>query len=237
LQHSFGYILNQRPFRDTSVLVDLFTQDYGRIRCVARPAKKRGKIIKGNLEPFRYLKLQWTGKGDLQTLIEADERGRHKIPPSELMLGIYLNELLLLLTRQHVAQPELFSAYKYTLHKLSDPQINQHIMMRFEVYLLACLGYPLSVDANAVSDEKIDSAIHQKMRYRFTQENGLERVAQPVRAQTNEILITAELLAALGDMQNMTDKQWKALRQFLDAVFKQMSPRTIHSRRLLKRLT
>ena len=237
MQHSFGYILNQRPFRDSSVLVDLFTEDYGRIRCVARPAKKRGKIIKGNLEPFRYLKLQWTGKGDLQTLTEADERGRHKIPASELMLGIYLNELLLLLTRQHVAQPELFSAYKYTLHKLSDSRINQHIMMRFEVYLLACLGYPLVLDDDALFAEKLDSAINHKMRYRFTQENGLERVAQSVTTQTSEIFINAEVLAALADMQSMSDKQWKALRHFLDAVFKHLSPRVIHSRRLLKRLT
>lgn len=242
MQHSFGYILNQRPFRDTSVLVDLFTEDYGRIRCVARPAKKRGKIIKGNLQPFRYLKLQWTGKGDLQTLTEADERGRHNIPASELMLGIYLNELLLLLTRQHVAQPELFSAYKYTLHKLSDPLINQHIMMRFEVYLLACLGYPLRRDKKGKAAENLDSAIHQKMRYRFTQENGLEHVellvdTTSVDTNRNDIIINADLLDALGDMQTMTDKQWQSLRLFLDAVFKRMAPRTIHSRRLLKRLT
>ena len=232
MQQSFAYILNQRPFRDTSVLLDLFTEDYGRIRCVARPAKKRGKIIKGNLEPFRYLKMQWTGRGDLQTLTEADERGRHPIPSSELMLGIYLNELLLLLTRQHVVQPALFSAYKYTLHKLSDPLVNQHIMMRFEVYLLASLGYPLSIDEN------LDSAISQKMRYRFTQENGLEAYGS---TDSNDIesgiIIDASLLAGLADMQNMSDAQWRSLRVFLDKVFNALAPGKIHSRRLLKPLS
>ena len=127
------------------MLVDIFSEDYGRICCVARPAKKRGKIVKGNLEPFRYLNIQWIGKGDVQTLTEADERGRHNVPPSEMLLGLYLNELLLLLTRQHVVLPDIFKAYKYTLHKLSDPLINKQIVMRFELYLLQSLGYPIQL--------------------------------------------------------------------------------------------
>ena len=145
MQQSFGYILNQRPFRDNSVLVDIFTEDYGRICCVARPAKKRGKILKGSLEQFRYLKLQWLGKGNVQTLIDADERGRHNIPASEMMVGLYLNELILLFTTQHNPQADLFSAYKYTLHKLSDPLVNRQVLMRFELYLLTILGYPFDL--------------------------------------------------------------------------------------------
>ena len=62
MYQSFAYILNRRPFRDTSLLLDIFTEDFGRICCVARPAKKRGKIVKAHTEPFRYLHLQWIGK-------------------------------------------------------------------------------------------------------------------------------------------------------------------------------
>jgi len=146
MEQSFAYILNRRPFRDSSLLVDIFTEDYGKICCVARPAKKRGKVLKGHTEPFRYLNIQWIGKGDVQTLTEADERGRHNIPASELMLGIYINELLLLFTQPHVPQNDLFNAYKYTLHKIGDEQINQQILMRFEIYLLQSLGYSLDID-------------------------------------------------------------------------------------------
>ena len=163
---SFGYILNYRPFRDNSLLFDIFTEDYGRICCVARPAKKRGKILKGSLEPFRYLHLQWIGKGDVQTLTEADERGRHAIPPSEMMMGLYLNELLLLLMQQHSPLPELFVAYKYTLHKLKNPEINKQIMMQFELYLLSSLGLPIVAQT--------DEAISAKMRYRFSVEEGIK---------------------------------------------------------------
>ena len=233
MNHSFGYILNRRPFRDTSMLVDIFTEDYGRICCVARPAKKRGKIVKGNLEPFKYLNVQWLGKGDVQTLTEVDERGRHSIPPSELMLGIYLNELLLLLSRQHVAMPELFSAYKYTLHKLGDKDINKQIMMQFEVYLLATLGYSLTLQT--------DEVINPKMRYRFSQNDGLltdyDSLIQENGYQDyypNDLKINGDLLIALQDLKSMSVSEWGQLRQLLDAIFAMLAPRQINARKLLK---
>lgn len=229
MPQSFGYILNQRPFRDASFLVDIFTEDYGRICCVARPAKKRGKLIKGNLEPFRYNHLHWIGKGDVQTLTEADERGRHTIPPSELMLGIYLNELLLLLTRPHVAMSELFSAYKYTLHKLGDVQINRQMMIRFELYLLSVLGYPL--------ERQTDQKIQPKMHYLLSRNEGLVEQAESAEDRLsllNNEPITGELLLALKDLSLMSELQWQQTRTFLDATFYSLSPRRIHSRQLLK---
>lgn len=228
---SYGYILNRRPFRENSLLLDIFTEDFGRICCVARPAKKRGKILKGNLEPFRYLFLQWTGKGDVQTLTEADERGRHTIPPSEMMLGLYLNELILLLTRQHVSIPELFSAYKYTLHKMGDTTINRHIMMRFEVYLLACLGYSLDLDNHEISQTK--EAISKEIRYCFSLDSGLTSISQDTIKDASTIEVTSDLLLALQDIQNMQESHWKQLRHFLDRVFILLAPRTINSRKLL----
>lgn len=222
---SFGYILNNRPFRDNSLLVDIFTEEFGRICCVARPAKKHGKILKGSLEPFRYLHLQWVGKGDVQTLTEADERGRHTIPASEMMMGLYLNELLLLLTQVHAPQSALFSAYKYTLHKLGDPEINKQIMMRFELYLLASLGLPIEVQSN--------EAISPEIRYRFCLEGGIMLSNNDGNAQTRSVKISGDLLIALQDIQNLQDEHWKQLRVFLDTVFLYLSPRTINSRKLL----
>jgi len=229
LQQSFAYILNQRPFRDSSVLLDIFSEDFGRLCCIARPAKKRGKVLKGCLEPFRYLHLQWIGKGDVQTLIEADERGRHTIPASEMMMGLYINELILLFTRQHVAFPELFSAYKYTLHKIAGPMINQQILMRFELYLLACLGYPIGSSEN----EHYKKDIKQEVNYLFTQENGLQKILDSNKSHHNDITIEGNLLLALNDIKSMNEKHWSQLRRFLDRVLSQLAPRPIHSRKLL----
>ena len=224
MPNSFAYILNSKPFRENSLLLDIFTEDYGRICCVARPAKKRGKILKGTIQSFRYLQIQWIGKGDVQTLTDANERGRHTIPPSEMMMGLYLNELILLLTHQHTPQAELFSAYKYTLHKLGDSLINQQIMMRFEIYLLSTLGYDISSDAGDNAGETC---------YRFVPDEGLVRISNLSHDKVNGIVINSELLLAIQDMQNMTESQWQSLRVFLDAVFKTLAPRPINTRRLL----
>jgi DNA repair protein RecO (recombination protein O) len=225
---SFGYILQHRPFRETSMILDIFTEDYGRISCIARPARKRGKILKANLQPFRYLHLQWIGKGDLQTLTEADERGRHTIPASEMMLGLYLNELLLKLTHPHIALPDLFPAYKYTLHKLADPAINKHIMMRFEVYLLASLGYPLTVEN--LGNEVVDA----QNVYIFDAEHGLLEAPDSSTSAKHQPKMSGDLLLALQDIQNMQESHWKVLRVFLDQVFQGLTPRTLHTRKLLK---
>lgn len=223
---SFGYILNRRPFRESSLLVDIFSEDFGRICCVARPAKKRGKVIKGNLEPFRYLQLQWLGKGDVQTLTQVEEHGRHIIPASEMMLGIYLNELLLLLTQQHAPIPDLFKAYKYTLHKLSDPVINKEILMRFELYLLESLGYSINLGSL-----KSGQAISHEIEYLFLPDQG---VTLGDDNGFSGVSISGELLVSLEDMTTMQDSHWKMLRHFLDDVFRLIAPRTINSRRLLK---
>ena len=234
MQQSFAYILNRRPFRESSLLLDIFSEDFGRICCVARPAKKRGKVVKGHTEPFRYLHLQWIGRGDVQTLTEADERGRHSIPPSELMLGLYINELILMFTQQHEPHTELFNAYKYTLHKIGDSQINRQILMRFELFLLQSLDYSFSADK---THDELKTLVNSDSYFYFTKEEGLilkhkETVdIQPYQSQ--KILISAELLLALQDIQNMQESHWKELRSFLDKVFKAIAPRPINSRKLL----
>jgi len=234
MYQSFAYILNRRPFRDSSLLLDIFTENYGQVCCVARPAKKRGKVVKGHTEPFRYLHLQWIGKGDVQTLTEADERGRHDIPASELMLGLYINELIMLFSRQHVANAELFNAYKYTLHKIGDADINRHILMRFELYLLQSIDFPISVDK---TQEELLNLITAKTNFSFTKEQGLiqenSESSNMTYRQSQQILISADLLLALQDIQNMQESHWQELRSFLDKVFNFLTPKPINTRKLL----
>jgi len=238
MDESFAYVLNRRSYRDSSLLLDIFSEDFGRFCCIARPAKKRGKVVKGHTEPFRYLHMQWIGRGEVKTITEADERGRHTIPSSELMLGLYINELIMLFTQQYQPQKELFNAYKYTLHKLGDAQINRHIMMRFELYLLQNLDYSISAD---LSLSQLKDLVESKRFFSFTKNEGLflEELDQmdvsPYKRTNHQqkVLISAELLLALKDIQNMQESQWRELRSFLDKVFVILSSRPINSRKLL----
>lgn len=227
MPESYGYVLKNRPFREDSRLLDVFTQTYGRFSCVVRPIKKRGKVIAGTLEPFRYLELHWVGKGELVTLTQADEQGRHPIPTQELHQGLYVNELLLRLTQQYFPLPELFQAYKQTLHRLVDVAINPQALMRFELFLLQVLGY----DINLVCDDATGEALLEPMLYCYIPQQGLiNSNANP--CQNKGVMISGKLLFALRDLHTMTLKNWQELRYFLDGMIYYCAGKPLNSRNI-----
>ncbi|HIO92366.1 MAG TPA: DNA repair protein RecO [Leucothrix mucor] len=229
MQESFGYILRNRPYRENSRLLDVFTQGYGRIPCIARPAKKRGKIMAGTLEPFRYLYLQWIGRGEVFTLTQADERGRHHIPTTELLKGLYLNELVYRLSQQHQATSELFQAYKQTLHRMTDAQTNPQALMRFELFLLESLGY----DINLYEDDETGEEITSSFRYRYIPQQGIIK-NNPEIQQVDGFILSGSLLTNLRDLNNMQSADWQELRVFLDKILTYLVGKPLNSRKFLK---
>ncbi len=229
MPESFGYIIRNSPYRENSRLLDIFTQDYGRIPCIARPAKKRGKIMVGTLEPFRYLQLQWVGKGDVFTLTQADERGRHKLPASELLKCLYINELVYRLSQQHQVTPELFQAYKNTLHRMADPQTNPQSLMRFELFLLETLGYGINLYAEDDTNKEITTQFH----YRYIPQHGIIK-NKPKQHQADGFVLSGNLLIALRDLQSMQLADWQELRTFLDKIIRYLVGKPLNSRQLLK---
>ena len=228
MPESYAYILRNRPYRDNSFLLDVFTQDNGCIPCIARPNNKRGKIIIGMLQPFRYLHLQWRGCGEVVTLIQADEQGRHKIPSAELLQGLYLNELLLSLTQQHFPLPELFNAYKQTLHRITKSDTNPQALMRFELFLLQTLGY----DINLYCDDASGELINPQASYRYIPQQGIIKNNADIR-QDDGFILSSTLLIALRDLDHMQEENWQELRGFLDRLIRYIAGKPLHSRRFL----
>ena len=85
-----AYVLHTRAFRDTSLLVDLFTLKYGRISCLARGAKSSKSKLRGLLLSFVPLLVSWSGKSDLVTLgkVEADNLA-YNLSGTNLLSGFY----------------------------------------------------------------------------------------------------------------------------------------------------
>ncbi|MEE3169526.1 MAG: DNA repair protein RecO, partial [Pseudomonadota bacterium] len=69
-----AYVLHRRPWRETSLLVDVFTLNHGRMTVIARGASSAKSPLKAQLQPFQPLMLDWTGRGDLKTLTQVDVR-------------------------------------------------------------------------------------------------------------------------------------------------------------------
>src|SRR5512139_4219305 len=91
-----AFVLHAYPYRETSLIVEAFTEAHGRIALVARGAKRPRSELRGLLQGFQPLLLSWSGAGELKTLARAEWRGgMSRLGGSALVCGFYLNELLI----------------------------------------------------------------------------------------------------------------------------------------------
>ena len=149
VQLARGYVLHRYPFRDSSLILEVFARDHGRISLFARAV--RGPRNRGALlEPFDALLLSWSGRGEAPALTGAEYAAAlAPLPAARLMSAFYLNELLLRLTTRHDPQPELFDTYEEALTELRAGQDCEAALRRFEVRLLALIGYGLNLSTEA----------------------------------------------------------------------------------------
>ncbi len=152
-----AFVLHTYPFRETSLIVEAFTGQYGRIAWVARGARRAGSAMRGLLLPFQPMAASWGGRGELRTLHKVEWIGG--LPPlgaTPLLCGLYVNELLLRLLRREDPHEQLFEDYARVLVELSGGGGLSATLRRFERALLAGIGYGLVLDRDASSGAAID---------------------------------------------------------------------------------
>lgn len=175
VQQQSAYLLHHRPFRETSLLLDIFSRDYGRLALVARGARTQKSRLKALLRPFMPLSLSWVAKSDLGTLTGAELDGRPlTLSGDGLMSGYYLNELILQLLHRHDTQPEVFAAYAETIARLAASTDPAPALRIFELELLKLLGYAVTFGQDALSAEAIQPQSH----YEYRAEQGPVKVSR-----------------------------------------------------------
>jgi DNA repair protein RecO (recombination protein O) len=153
-----GYLLHQRPWRDSSRILEVFTREHGRLTLFARGVRGPNAKLSAVLQPFRLLLLSWSGRGEAPALTTA-ERGEHgaALPPACFLPSCYLNELLLRLTTRHDPLPQLFDDYHGTLSQLAGGAALEPCLRLFEKRLLEQLGYGLDLASEAHSAQPIEA--------------------------------------------------------------------------------
>lgn len=164
-----AYVLHAKPYRETSLLLELLTLNHGKISVVARSARGPRSRFKGCLQPFMPLLVTCQGKTELLQLTAVELHGPcHFLQGNMLFNGLYLNELLMRLLHRFDSYPVLFSTYQATLENLSGtPKYSAVILRRFEMKLLSELGYGLQL-----SKEPGGSPIQAQHHYYFQVEHG-----------------------------------------------------------------
>ncbi len=166
-----GFVLHSYPFRETSLVVEVFTRHHGRMALVARGARRPRSVLRGQVQPFTPLLLSWFGKGEVRTLHGAEwQGGLAPLSGMPLLCGFYLNELLLKLLARDDPHEALFDYYQATLGELSQPADNslERILRRFERHLLSEIGYAATFHEEAETAQPV----REEQAYYFVPERG-----------------------------------------------------------------
>ncbi len=165
-----AYVLHTRPFRETSMLVEILSAEQGRLTVVARGAKRGKSKISSLLQPFLALKLSWYGDGDLVTLVDVEAcQPGPTLSGRNAICGLYLNELLVKLLPRWDSCTVLYNEYEAAIVALAAQQIlDQIILRKFEMQLLKSMGYALQLHREITTG----MAVHADQYYVFDPEQG-----------------------------------------------------------------
>ncbi len=152
-----AFVLHTYPYLETSLLVETFTRNSGRVPLVAKGAKRPRSALRGLLLAFQPLQISWTGKSELRTLHKAEwQGGQQPLQGMALVCGFYLNELLVRLLRRDDPHEQLFEHYRETLAALNTQKDYIPVLRHFEQCMLKELGYALILNGDVVSGKPLD---------------------------------------------------------------------------------
>ncbi len=225
-----AYVLHSYPFRETSLVVEVFSRNFGRLALVARGARRPKSAVRGLLLAFQPLQLSWFGKSELRTLHRAEwQGGQPLLQGMALICGFYLNELMLKLLPRDDPHEQLFLDYQETLQELARRSDYAAILRRFEINLLKETGYALSLEREAQTGEMV----RPDLVYRYV----IERGPMLHGGGQNGIQLTGKTLLdmAAGDYSHPTTLQQS--RNLMRALISHyLGDQTLHTRQLLKDL-
>lgn len=164
-----AFVLHSRPYSETSLLVDFFIESRGRVTILAKGARRPRSSLKGILQPFTPLIIQYSGNGNVKTLgkIEAISLAL-PLFGHFLYSGFYLNELIHRVIISEVDTSVLFQVYLDSLQLLAQRIEPEKVLRQFELNLLEYLGYSMDFEHCSVTgDEIVDS-----MFYLYQSEQG-----------------------------------------------------------------
>ncbi|MFZ2540356.1 MAG: DNA repair protein RecO [Gallionella sp.] len=224
-----AFVLHSYPFRETSLILDVFSRQHGRLAIVARGARRPRSGLRGLLLNFQPLLLSWFGKGEVRTLHSAEwQGGQPYLQGTALMCGFYLNELLLNLLARDDPHEELFDYYRDTLRRLANHFDHAATLRCFEKHLLQELGYALVLEREAVGDK----AVQAELCYRYAVEHG---VLPEVGEESSGIPVLGKTLLDMAKddyADPVTALQSKQLMRML--LNHQLGGKILHTRELIK---
>lgn len=163
-----GFLLHSTPWRETSLLLEAYTREHGRVGLVAKGAKRPHSALRPVLVNFQPITLGWSGNGEIKTLTRAEWGSALRIYSGPAMMSAwYMNELLLRLLPREDAYESLYDAYDAALGRLAMGARAAGALRRFEWVLLRETGYGLDMPTPDFDDVAAEPELRRILRERI----------------------------------------------------------------------
>ena len=223
-----SFVIHQRAYGETSVIVDIFTLNYGRMSLLAKGVK--GKTNKNNraaqLQYFSPLQCSWSGRSDLKTMTDVESQTSMatlgSLQGERLFSGFYINELIYYLLKPQDPHPELFQYYLQCLQQLPTSDL-EPLLRVFEIHLLQQLGYGINFFEQGDNGQPIEA----NGWYFYNNDDGFHRVSEQ-----HKNAYAGQQLLQIGDFdfdQVSLRTAKKLLRTVINGL---LNGRQLHSRKL-----
>ena len=221
-----AFVLHSYDWSESSLILDLFTREQGRIAVAAKGAKRPFSQLRGVLLPFQRIAVTLgrhaSGEehAEVSNLRSADwSGGPAMLTGSSLFSGFYVNELLMKLLARHDPHPALFDAYAATIAALGDAgeARGQSALRAFEIVLLKEIGLLPDLGVETTTGRPVVA----EERYRVLADAGV--VAAPGATDataSGATLATVQAALAGGDiaaLQRVAARALAELRPLLRA--------------------
>lgn len=221
-----AYVLHSRPYRDTSLLVDFFTLEHGKVSAVAKGARRPNSKLRSSIQPFVPLQINWGGRQELKSLINAESVAPTMLlQGNALLCGLYVNELLDRLMLPFDSHPQLYVYYQYVLNELLSGEDIEGGLRTFEHRLLAELG--LMPDLTEKKPEQI---------YRYEVDSGFLPIENVSDSQKHICFYGRQLMAIAEDDYNEIQIKRAAKRLMRQLIDKALNYKPLRSRDLFQKM-
>jgi DNA repair protein RecO (recombination protein O) len=192
-----AFVLHRYDWSESSLILEVFTHEYGRVALVAKGAKKPSSSFRPILLPLQPLRIAFGGDGEIRTLKAAEWTGGQVMPTGDALLsGYYLNELVLRLLARDDPHPGLFDAYAAAVHVLGSEhgEALQPALRAFELVLLREIGLLPVLDLQTLTLAPLAAG----ERYSLVPEGGVVQASER------------------DGRASLSGSQWQALQRALD---------------------
>ncbi|MGF1772048.1 DNA repair protein RecO [Vibrio wakamikoensis] len=200
------FVLHRRPYSESSLILDVFSEEFGRVTLLSKGARSKRSNLKGALQPFTPLLLKWSGNGSMKTLRQAEAISLGlPLTGVNLYSAMYVNELIARVLASEIPFPELFHDYLQALTELAHNTNPEPALRRFELALLSAMGYGVDFLHCAGTGEPIDPT----MTYRYREQKGF--IASVRR---DNLTFLGEELIAISERRFLSKTQLQAAKRF-----------------------